>query len=292
MDLKPAILLVLQVSVICTVFRFGVESTAGDLLQVLRHPGLLVRALLAVFVVMPVVALLLARFFEFNRTVEIALIALSVSPTPPLLPQRQAVAGGSRSYALGLMAVLSLVAVVAVPLVIEVLELVSGRPLSMPPTSVARIVSLTVLLPLVGGVLVRTLAPRHAGWIGKSAARVGIVLLPVGIVALLIGLARAMGALLGDGTLLAMCLFLCVGLAVGDAMGRPDHHAPVVALMTACRHPALAWAIAQANFPEENVGPAIVLYILVTVVFGLPYIVWQRRRAALGGGPAQKVIKT
>ena len=60
MDLKQLLVLALQVSVACTVFGFGLKMTVHDLLYLVRRPGLLARSLLAMFVVMPVVAVLLA----------------------------------------------------------------------------------------------------------------------------------------------------------------------------------------------------------------------------------------
>ncbi len=73
MDLKQLVVLALQVSVACTVVGFGLRTTVHDLLYLVRRPGLLARSLLAMFVVMPVVAVLLAVSFDFRPTVETSL---------------------------------------------------------------------------------------------------------------------------------------------------------------------------------------------------------------------------
>jgi BASS family bile acid:Na+ symporter len=52
----------------------------------------------------------------------------------------------------------------------------------------------------------------------------------------------------------------------------------VLGLSTACRHPAIAYAIASANFPEERFGGAIILYLLLSTLVGIPYVKWNRRR--------------
>jgi BASS family bile acid:Na+ symporter len=55
----------------------------------------------------------------------------------------------------------------------------------------------------------------------------------------------------------------------------------VLALSTASRYPGIALAVAKANFPDEpDLGATIVLYLLVNLIIGLPYQVWQKRRAA------------
>ncbi len=131
MDLKQLVVVALQVSVFCMVFGFGLKTTTQDLSYLIRRPSLLVRSLLAVFVVMPIVAVLLAVLFDFELTVERALIALAVSPVPPLLPRKESKAGGDEHYALGLMAILALLAIVVTPLEIMILQSVAGRPLEM-----------------------------------------------------------------------------------------------------------------------------------------------------------------
>ena len=90
MDPKQIVLLAFQVSIAATVFGFGLGATREDLLYLWRRPVLLGRSLVSVLVVMPVVALVLAQVFDFRPLVEIALIALSISPIPPLLPGRMA----------------------------------------------------------------------------------------------------------------------------------------------------------------------------------------------------------
>src|SRR4029453_1491364 len=148
MDLKKLVLLALQLSIFCTVLGFGLRATKDDLFYLIRRPSLLVRSLLAVFVIMPIVAVLLARRFDFRPPVEAALIALALSPVPPLLPRKEAKVGGQQSYGLPLMAMLSLLSIVIVPLSMEILEHVFHWPLAMAPRAVAKVVVTAARLPL------------------------------------------------------------------------------------------------------------------------------------------------
>jgi BASS family bile acid:Na+ symporter len=76
-----------------------------------------------------------------------------------------------------------------------------------------------------------------------------------------------------------MVLFLGVGLIVGQAMGgRNRDFSAALGLATAYRHPAMAFAIAATNFPEQRFAGAILLYVIVGAVIGVPYVIWQRRR--------------
>jgi BASS family bile acid:Na+ symporter len=280
MDLKQLVILALQASVLCTVFGFGLKTSTDDLWYLIRRPGLLVRSLLAVFVVMPVVAVLLSVLFDFAPTVERALIALAVSPMPPLLPQKESKAGGDEKYALGLMAILALMAMAVIPLGVLILQSVFGRPLEMASGAVARVALISTLLPLAAGMTVRAFMAGLGARIEKPVAMIAQVLLPLALLVLLGGGAPAILALIGNGgILIAMVAFLVIGLAVGHLLGRPNrNHSVVLALSTACRHPAIALSLAAANFPEERFGSTILLYVLLGALVAVPYLVWNRRQ--------------
>ena len=278
MDPKHLVILAFQISIVCTVFGYGLKTTLDDLLYVVRSPGLLVRSLIAVFVIMPVVAVALARWFDFPRTVEIALIALAISPTPPLLPKREAKTGGYEPYGLGLMALLALLSIAVVPLSAMLLSAFFGRRFGAPALAIAGIVFKAVLLPLAVGMTVRALRPAIAARLDKPIAMIPMVLMPLAAAVLLISTAPAMWRLIGGGTIVAMLLFLSIGFVVGHVMGGPDpDHAIVLAISTACRHPAIALAIASANFLDEQFGAAIILYVLLGLVAGIPYTMWNKR---------------
>jgi BASS family bile acid:Na+ symporter len=254
------------------------------MLYVIRRPGLLARSLTAMFVRMPAVAIALARFFDFKRVVEIALIALSISPVPPLLPQREGQAGGRRPYALGLMALLALLSIALVPAVLQVLNHLAHRRLDLGPFAVAKAVFTTALAPLAGGMIVQRLLPDIVR-LRRAVNRVAWVLLLVGIGFLLAASFPAIRALVGNGTLLAMTAFITAALAIGHVLGGPDpDHSVVLALSNACRHPSIAIAIGSANFPDQQFGATVLLYAIMNASLCIPYVVWQRRRIRSSGG--------
>src|SRR5262245_47557440 len=129
MDIKQVIVLALQIAIIGTVFKFGLSSTLDDVLYVWRRPSLLVRSFLPVLVIMPVLVVAVVKAFDLRTDVEVVLVALSLSPVPPLLPRKVNKAGGSASFGLGLMLWLAVGAIVAIPLSIRGLDLVSERPI-------------------------------------------------------------------------------------------------------------------------------------------------------------------
>ena len=281
MDLKALVILALQVSILCTVFLFGLKATVADLLYLIHRPRLLARSLLSVFVLMPLVVVALDLIFDFRPPVEVVLTALAISPLPPLLPRKETGAGGSTSYGLGLMAVLAVVSIAAVPLSLEILESVFRRELAMSALTVAGLVVKTTLAPLVAGVAVRRLMPSVAARIEKPLIRISSVLLTVAVLILVAASLSAIWAAVGDGTVLAMTLVTLAGLAMGHMLGRPEpDHSVVLALATSCRHPAIALTIAATNYPDQQFAGIILLYLVVNALVAIPYLKWQRRRAS------------
>jgi Sodium Bile acid symporter family len=171
-----------------------VRERCKDLLYLLRRPGLLLRSLIAVFVIMPVVAVVLDLTFDFRPTVEVVLVALALSPVPPILPKKETKLGGNASYALGLMAILSLLSIVAAPLAVELLGRFFGRSYGMAPGAIARVVLTASILPLIAGMAVRALVPGIADRIEKPVGPVARVLLPVAVLALVAGSWQAIWA--------------------------------------------------------------------------------------------------
>jgi bile acid:Na+ symporter, BASS family len=270
---QQIVLLVVQVSIFLTVFGFGLQATRDDLLYLVRRPGMLVRSLVAMFLIMPLFTLIVARTFVFHPAVEIALGALAISPVPPLLPRRQVKAGGEGSYGVGLMATAALLSIAFVPLTLHLLGRFLGLPVAISPAAVARVVMISVLLPLAAGVGFRALAPSFSERVARPVGLIATGLLALGGIAILVGALPIALALIGNGTILVIVAFVAFGLAVGHYLGGPtDEERVVLALSTACRHPALALAIASATFPDEKrVVGAIVLYLLLNLIVAIPY---------------------
>ena len=282
MSSASVILVVLQISVMLLVFGIGLSASRQDVAYLFRRPGQFLRSFLSMNILMPVLAVAMALAFELRPPVKIALVALAISPVPPLLPKRQAKAGAQGAYPIGLLFAMAVIALVFMPLAMEVLDMIFPASLHMPFLAVAKLVFLTVLVPLSAGVLLRSLAADFAGRITKPISLVATLMLAGGLLPVLIKSMPAVASLVGNGTIAVFAVFVVVGLIVGHFLGGPaSEDRPVLALATASRHPAIAATIGLANFPEQKlVFPAILLYLVLNLFLCIPYMVWLRRRAA------------
>src|SRR5215510_8203066 len=281
MSLQTLIPFVLKLSILLNVFAIGLKASVHDATYMFRRPGKLDKALLAMNILMPLFAVAFVLTFDLPHAVEVALVALAVSPVPPILPRKLRKAGATESDAIGLLVAVGILAIVFVPAAMEILEQVFHVPLRMTFASIAALVFLTIVLPLGLGIAVHALAPVLAERLVNPIAKIGTIGLLLCAVAILFSSAPAIWELIGNGTLVAIAAFILGGLLIGHFVGgpKPENRAGL-AMATASRHPGIAIALTVANFPEEKLAiPAVLLYLLVNAFVSIPYHTWTKRQA-------------
>ena len=280
MSYTAVVILMLKISIVLFVFSFGMKATLADATFLFRRPDRLLSALVSMYMAMPLFAVVLALAFDLPPSVKIALVAFSVSPIPPLVPNKALMGGGRQSYAVGLLVAGSVLSIILVPLAMEIFQVVFGMPLQMTSRSVAALVLMSVLGPLAAGIAFRSAAPALAERMAGPLGILSMVLLVLCSVPILAVEWRQFGLLIGNGTFVAFAAFAIVGLFIGHMLGGPRFEdREVLALYTSARHPAVAIAIAQANFPQVRLAlSAILLLLVVSAIISVPYVLWVRRR--------------
>jgi bile acid:Na+ symporter, BASS family len=280
MTIETLSLLLIKASLFAVVVSIGMTSTWRDATWLLRSPGLLVRSVLSMQLIVPLIAFLLATRLPLHPGVKIAIVLLSLSPVPPVLPGKEIKVGGNHPFAVSLLVVSALLAIAVIPASLRLLSDITTLTLGIAPMAVAKLVATSILIPLAVGLIVSTFALELGRRMSPVVEKIGMVCLVLGLIPPLVALLPAMRALIGDGTL-AVCAVLCLAaLLIGHLLGGPDRgDRTVLALSTAMRHPAMAIALAKANFSHEPlVVPAILLYVIVAVVVRLPYTKLSVRR--------------
>lgn len=274
--------LILKASIMLTVLGLGLAATFQDASFLFRRPRLLLRAVLSMNVVMPIVAAFIATSFALPFEVKVALVALAVSPVPPIIQKKQITAGGRQEYVVGLLVAMSVLAIVLVPLTVFILDQVFKRGAAIGPAAVAKIMLMTVLAPLLVGLLIRRWVPAAGKASGAVMGFAGILLL-IGVVPLLYALWPVVRTYIGNGVVLMIAVIAAIGLGVGHWLGGPrPGDRTTLALSTASRHPAVALAIATSGAitePKPELA-IILLYLVVATVVSFPYQKWREYAAA------------
>ena len=280
MSLAKLIFIGLAASALINLFSIGLISTPRDATYMFRRPGEFVRAMLAMNVLMPLFALALNTIFDFTPAVRIALVALSVSPIPPPIPAKGLKSGGKESYVMGLQIAMGMLAIINVPLAMWTIGHLRHGALQLSIWPVAKVVFISIVIPILAGIFVRRLAPAFAERVATPMTSISGLGVVACIVAVWISAAPAMWSLIGNGTVIALAAFVLVGLAVGHFLGGPvPENRTSLAIAASSRHPGVAILLAQANFPAEKLTTAaVLLYLLINAVLAIPYLVWTKRR--------------
>jgi BASS family bile acid:Na+ symporter len=268
--------LLVWLCILSTVFAIGLNATLEDVAYLLHRPRLFVRSLLAMYALTPAMAVILVRVFDAPRPIEIAVLLMAISAGAPALPKKLLKLGANPPYVYSLAVIMSLLAIVTVPVSLAVLGAFFGRDVSVPTGQVALKIGTMLLAPLFAGMAVRHSWPTLADRIDEPVmSTAGVVLLAL----VLLIVVTSATAMVGIG-LPAVALIVAVtvaALGVGHALGGPDpDNRTTLAVACATRFPALALLIASLNFPNAKPLPIVVSYLLISALTVIPYMRWRK----------------
>lgn len=277
--LKHLLPLLLTGSLALLVVAIGMASSRGDLVYVLRRPGLLARAVLAIVVIPFIAAMIVISFVPISTPAKGGIFLMAISPVPPLMPGKALKFGGQTGYVYGLLAAAALIALVSVPLLGSLAASMYRVDVEFPVSVVAGNVFTGLIVPLAIGLLLgRWLFRDMSSNVPHIVSAFAMVLLAIAVVPVLIAVWPQIRVLIGDGTMMAMALVVLASLVGGHFLGGSRlSDRSTLAFAAAIRHPGIALALAGANHTDKSVSAAVLLFLLVGLVVLLPYQILLRR---------------
>jgi BASS family bile acid:Na+ symporter len=259
----------------------GVNLSFQQMMSLWRRPGLLLRSLLAVILLVPLVVLLLLRWLDLPPAVATGLAVLAAAPGAPLTHKRSRMAGGSPIYSASLQLTLALLAVLITPLTLAIFHaLFEIQTESVKLFEVARQVALVQLLPVSLGLLVQRFGPKLATMIGHPLNVIAnIFFLVLVILALIPGFRMIVH--LGGLPILAIVMTVAVALTIGHILGGPTQdERSALAVASIARNIGLALFITTLSGVENDIIPTLLSYMLLGAIVVIPYSLWSKRRIA------------
>src|SRR5260370_32777554 len=147
--LSKAVPITMLAFVVSSMLAVGLIVTFQQIVGPLRNGRLVLLALLANFVLMPLGALAIARILRLDQPLGIALLLLGTAAGAPFLPKLAGIAKGNLAFAVGLMVLLMVLTVAYMPLVLPLLL----KGVSVDPMKIAPSLVLLMLLPLGSGLV-------------------------------------------------------------------------------------------------------------------------------------------
>ena len=245
----------------------GLSLTVAQILQPLKNARLVILALLTNFVLVPLLAFAITRVIPLDQSLQIGLIVLATTAGAPFLVKEVAAAKGNLSLGVGLMFLLMVVTIFYVPLVL---------PLLLPGVEVnawdiAKSLIVTMLLPIILGLMYRSHSPEGAGqWAPLMNKVSGIALLIMLVVGLGLNVSNII-SLIGSRGFLALILFVVGSLLIGMLMGGRDPAVrSVLGLATAQRNLAAAVLVTTLNFSGTMTLPFVLVASIILPLILIP----------------------
>lgn len=281
---------VLPLSLAFIMFSLGVGLTFADFGRVLKAPRGFAVGALAQLVVLPITAFILLMLFPLSPELAVGVMILSFCPGGVTSNILTRLAGGELALSITLTAVISLVAVVTVPVLVGwSADWFMGT--DAPPIdvrSLAFAMFLITAVPVLIGVTLRAAAPAFADRIEPGVFRVATVLFILIVIAALASnwavfienLPR-----LGPMLVVMNAALLILGMALARVAGLGREQAIAIAIETGVQNASLGITVgsliveASQGLPPFSLPSGV--YGITMYFVALPYIWWVRRAAPM-----------
>ena len=253
--------------IVASMLAMGMSLTMTQILQSFKNVRLVVLALLANFVLVPLLAYLITSMIPLDQSLQIGLIVLSTAAGAPFLPKLVQGAKGDIAFGVGLMVLLMVVTIVYMPIVLPLL--LPG--VSVNPWDIAKSLIVLMLIPLTIGLMIKSHAPDGAAeWQPVMNKISGLAMLVLLVVGLGLNVSNIL-SLIGTGGIVALLLFIIGSLSIGFLLGGRDPSVrSVMGLGTAQRNVSAAILVSAQNFAGTMTLPFVLVAAIMLLLVLLP----------------------
>lgn len=274
----------LDLFTITSMLGVGMSLTAKQIVDPLHNLRVLVVALIAGFVLVPLWAIALTSVIPTGNEQKTAVILLAACAGGPFIPLLIQMAKGRRPLAAGAMVLLLVVTIFYVPFAL---------PLMLPyvqvdAVTIAGNLALFMLLPLIIGLLVKWRYQELAGSWQPHVARFSIYsllfMMAAGLPVALPKILDTLGTWLIVATILLALGGALIGYVFALGIGMVPERRKVMSLGTGQRNLAAALLVASHDFSADTFVATLVACLVLTIVMHLIAAEW-----GLHAGPARGV---
>jgi len=282
--MKPVLDVAVPVVTFLVMTIVGLDLSRPDFERVRARPRILVAGLLGPFLLLPPIALAVLALVPMPEEIRAGLLLLAVCPVGGISNTYNYLARASTALSVTLTAVSCLLAVVTMPLLTRLLEVVLGRPFGFraPVGPLAAQILGMLVLPVAVGMTLRARAPGFASrheTAFRRAAFAGIVLI-IGFVLwsewgrFLANLAASAGA-----AALFVLLAMGAGFLVALGAGADRRERFTLSVVFATRNTAIAAAVAITLLGDTRFAVFATTYFFTEAVPLLAAVAAFRRAA-------------
>ncbi len=251
------------VFVITSMLAMGLNLTVKQIVEPLRNTRLVILALIANFILVPILAYLIISVIPLEQGLATGLILMATAAGAPFLPKLAQAAKGNLAFAVGLMVLLMVVTIIYMPIVLPLLL----QGVEVNPWDIAKSLIIMMLVPLAIGLFIKARYESTAESLQPHMSQTSTVAIAILMVTGIVLNFSAIVGVIGTGAIIAILVFLVVALILGYFLGGAESGTrSVLGLGTAQRNLSAALVVAAQNFADD---PNVLTMILVAGLVGL-----------------------
>lgn len=273
MDLKELLSSFAQITVFAMMLSMGMVLGFAGMGRLWRRPSLLVRCILAAFVVVPLAAMLVTNVLSLPFDVRAGIAAMAVIPGAPVIYRKTLKGPGDAELAGSFQATMALLSIVLVPLWFGIISALYPNTVVAPLAVVFKQVMAVQGIPLLVGAAIAHWLPDLADDFNEPLNRISSAML-IGVVLLVAVMGLSLVLKTGPLTILAVVLMAAAALLGGHYLGGVDPvERQTLAIANGSRNAGLALALITLNFPAvaQEVLITIAAYAVMSAIAGKIY---------------------
>lgn len=274
------------IMIVCSMASMGLSLTIKQIATPLKNWKLVILALVASFVIVPLVAYVLVWLLPLEEGYANAVYIFAFAAGAPFIPALAKAAKGDAAFSVGLTVLLMVVTIFLLPIILPFV--IEGATINAMDLAGALIV--LMLIPLGIALWVRSkweaVAIKWAPHIGKVSSITLIIL----IVTFLIAYIESLIDVLGSTAILCAIVFYPIIFFIGYVLGgsKPEIRS-VMGMATAQRNVGAGTAVAAVNFADT---PDVMVMIIVMGMVGLVILFGIAGRLAAAAGGVEEEAPT
>ncbi len=288
MDIKILLSSFAQITVFAVMLSMGMALGFQGMVRLWRRPTLLLRCLIAAFVVVPLAAMAVVYVLPLAFEVRAGIAAMAVIPGAPVTYRKMLKGDGDPELAGSFQASMALLSIVLVPLWFGIISALYPAVATAPLADVFKQVMLVQGLPLLFGAAISQWFPEFTEDFDEPLNRISTaMLIAVVLLVLVVGLPLVLKA--GVLPVVAVTVMAAAALLIGHFLGGAD---PVsrqtIAISNASRNAGLAIALITLNFPNaaHEILITIAAYAVISGIAAKIYArLYQKRLAQVTETP-------
>jgi BASS family bile acid:Na+ symporter len=267
------------IMLVALTFGAGLQVNREHLIAILRDYWLLARALLANFVIVPVLGVALSKLFRLPVPVATGFLLMAIAPGVPFVLASVRQKGGRLGLAVALALFLPLLSLLTVPLT-AAWVLPAAAEARLPLAQFVLTLILFQIVPLLAGIVVGQRLPNVGERLGRPLRIVFFAAVIVLVILLAPKLVHDVAMVYGSNGMWAMLCLVLLSMGVGWLLGGPAREdRRVLGIGTTLRNIGLCALIATATFRDEEVAATVLTYFLIQFVISTLFGAYFRRTA-------------